>query len=655
MGRITVSAGAAALVLAGITAFGMTGATQGPASQQKSRPSPPLVSPDGKVKLAISVNASGQLMWSASLEQTPVIDPSPLGIVVDGTNLGAGVAIGGGGPYRVNERYDWVGVHSSAVNSANGTRVSVRHLASGRYFSVDARAADDYVAFRMQVRVLPMINGVRQESNRRVPDAGVAFTIPAGSTIWSHVLRNHYEDQYTRRPIEEMPAGEWAGPPLTFQLKNRMGYASITEADLRHYPGMALQADGGNVLAERLGHSHPPSYPYVLRYKEDNAARLAIPASIDGEITTPWRVVMMARDLNTLVNSDAVHNLAAPPDPKLFPEGSKTAWIKPGRAVWRYLDGGESTFEGIKEFSRLAGELGFEYQVVEGLWQKWTDDQLKELVDYSRARNVGIILWRHSNTLRDPAERRALFAKLAAAGVAGLKIDFFDHEALEVIDLYQAILRDAAEARLLVNFHGANKPAGEARTWPNEITREGIYGLEHRSAKEWATFNTTMPFVRMLAGHADYTPVVFGERRKETSWAHQIATAVVLTSPLLVYGGHPGSLLSNPAADVIKSIPSVWDETRVLPPSEIGELAVFARRRGDVWFVGGLNGPVARTVAIDPSFLGSGTYRATVVRDNLGNDAAVEVETKDVRRGQPLPIAMRAAGGFVVRFNALSE
>jgi alpha-glucosidase len=244
-----------------------------------------------------------------------------------------------------------------------------------------------------------------------------------------------------------------------------------------------------------------------------------------------------------------------------------------------------------------------------------------------------------------------MFAKLAAAGVAGLKIDFFDHEALEVIDLYQAILRDAAEAKLLVNFHGANKPAGEARTWPNEITREGIYGLEHRSAKAWATFNATMPFVRMLAGHADYTPVVFGERRKETSWAHQIATAVVLTSPMLVYGGHPNSLLSNPAADVIRSIPSVWDETRVLPPSEIGELAIFARRRGEAWFVGGINGPEPRTVTVDPSFLRTGNYQATVVRDNLENDAAVDVETRAARRGRPLRIAMRGAGGFVVRFS----
>jgi alpha-glucosidase len=114
-----------------------------------------------------------------------------------------------------------------------------------------------------------------------------------------------------------------------------------------------------------------------------------------------------------------------------------------------------------------------------------------------------------------------------------------------------------------------------------------------------------MPFTRLLAGHADYTPAVFSEaRRKDTSVAHQIATAVVLTSPLLVYGGHPPSFLTSPAREMLTSIPSVWDETRVLPPSEIGELAVFARRHGDTWFVGVSNGATARTIRIDSGFLG---------------------------------------------------
>jgi alpha-glucosidase len=159
-----------------------------------------------------------------------------------------------------------------------------------------------------------------------------------------------------------------------------------------------------------------------------------------------------------------------------------------------------------------------------------------------------------------------------------------------------------------VNFHGANKPAGEARTWPNEMTREGIRGLEYRRTPEWAQHNTTLPFTRMLAGHADYTPMVFGERRKETSWAHQIATAAIFTSPLLVYGAHPKSILENPAVELIKSLPAAWDGTLALPVSAIGEIAAFARRSGKRWFLAILNGPTGRSIQIDLSFLGAGGY-----------------------------------------------
>ena len=199
------------------------------------------------------------------------------------------------------------------------------------------------------------------------------FTIPAGATVWSHGLRDHYESLYEKEEIESVAKGEWAAPPVTFKLPGGAGYASIMEANLRNYAGMALHSTGNRVFRERLGHSHPPGYPYTLRYGEENAKRLAVPAPIEGTITTPWRVVTFGRDLNTLVNSTVVPGLADPHDPSLFPLGARTAWLKHGRAVWRYLDGGENTVAGIKEFSKLAGLLGFEHQVVEGQWQKWTD------------------------------------------------------------------------------------------------------------------------------------------------------------------------------------------------------------------------------------------------------------------------------------------
>jgi alpha-glucosidase len=595
-----------------------------------------LNSPDHQVTFALLSSTDGQLVWTVSLGGQPVIEASPIAIVVDGVDLGRNSTITRTERYRVDEKYPWRGIKSEAVNRANGVRVAVEHI-SGTSYTLDVRVANDSVAFRHEV----------PGTGSRVPDAGSAFTFPHGTTVWSHGLRDHYEAMYLPRRIEDVPDGDWAAPPITLKLPGAGGYAAVTEANLRNFAGMALQSDGRRSYRERLGHSHPPGYPYTLRFGEENARRLAVPARVDGVITTPWRVVILGRTLDALVSSDAVHNLCPPPDPRLFPEGIRTPWLRPGRAVWRYLDGGENTVEGIKEFSRLAGELGFEYQVVEGQWQRWSDDQLRDVVEYSKLRGVGILVWRHRNTLGDPDKRRALFASLRKAGVVGVKVDFLDHEAKEVIDLYEDILRDAAVHQLMINFHGANKPAGEPRPWPNEMTREGIYGLEHRRTEEWATFNATFPFVRMLAGHADYTPVVFGERRRETSWAHQIASAAILTSPLLVYGGHPASLLASPAVDMIKSIPSVWDETRVLPPSDIGELALFARRSGDRWFVAAMNGPTARTVRVDLSFLPNGTYRALIVRDSLEGADALEVETKDVAGSIEIP--MRAAGGFVAR------
>jgi alpha-glucosidase len=508
-------------------------------------------------------------------------------------------------------------------------------------WTIDLRACDDGAAFRY---VVP-----GEANASRVPDEATSFRYPAGTTVWSHDLADHYEGRHARHDIADVMVGTWAAPPFVGKLPGSRGYAAITESAIAGYSGMALQSAGDRRFVARLGHDHPVSYPYRLRYQIADIERLAKPAAIAGTITTPWRLVMASPTLNGLVNADIVHNLAPPPDPVLFPDGVRTAWVRPGRAVWRYLDGGENTFEGIKQFSALAGQLGFEYQVVEGLWQRWTDAQVKDLVDFSRERGVGIIVWKDSRALADAASQRAFLDKCKELGVAGAKIDFFDHEAKEMIDRYQALLRGAAERHLLLDFHGANKPAGEARTWPNELTREGVYGLEHRTAPEWAEINTTLPFTRYLAGAGDYTPVIFGERRKETSWTHQIATAAIFTSPLLVYGANPQSLLDSPAVDLIKSLPGHWDETVVLPPSEIGELAAVARRSGDAWFIAILNGPTARSVSVDLGFLGAESCDALLARDVPGDPAAMRMERTTLSRTSKLTVDLRAAGGFLGR------
>jgi alpha-glucosidase len=598
-----------------------------------------IASPNGRIRFHLA-NDGSQLSFRATLNNREVIESSRLHFRLNTIGLTADARINKSEHYRIRESYSTRGGHSTALNNCSGARVSLQHQKSQTNYQLDIRSYNDGVAFRF---IIP-------GEGKRVPDEGSTFTFPAGSTAWFHDFEGHYEGTHKRKAIGDVKDGEWAAPPLTIKLPNGRGYAAITEAALVNYAGMGLRADGRRGFTTTLGHALPVSHPFDLRFGKEEAKRLSQPAAIDGTITTPWRVIMIAPDLNTLVNSDIISNLSPPPDQTIFPQDVKTDWVKPGRAVWRYLDGGENTFAGIKEFSRLAGQLGFEYNVVEGIWARWPEAQIRELVDYSNQQNVKLWFWKHRRNLGTEREREDFFSLLARLGVVGAKIDFFDHEAKEVIDLYQAILRSSAEHKIMVEFHGANKPAGESRTWPNELSREAIRGLEYRSMNLRSEHNTTLPFTRFLAGHADYTPVHFGERRRETSWAHQIATAIVFTSPMMIYGAHPQHILDNPAAELIKSIPSVWDETFVYPQSEIGEIAAFARRSGDVWFLAILNGLTGRNIGVPLHFLARRGYRATLVRDQMNEPAGLRIENVPVRHGQVLSIKMRAGGGFVARF-----
>jgi len=201
-----------------------------------------------------------------------------------------------------------------------------------------------------------------------------------------------------------------------------------------------------------------------------------------------------------------VSDVSDPPDPKIFPDGPQSPWIKPGRALWNFLDGGASTLQGSEEQSKMAAQLGFEYQEVEGYWGNWSEAEIKQLVDYSRNLGVGIWLWKNRRDLATPESREAFFDLCNRTGAVGVKIDFFDSEAKEVVDLYQDLLRETAAHDLMVNFHGSNKPTGEQRTWPNELTREAVEGMEYCCTNTGqpdaprARHATTIPFTRLLAG-----------------------------------------------------------------------------------------------------------------------------------------------------------
>ena len=598
-------------------------------------------SPDGKIAFRVFTK-NDSLYYRISYDNKDVIEASPIRMSLDAKAITDKVKIGKANNYQLNEEYPWNGAHSVVRSHCNGAKIGIDRGAL--HYTLDVRVFNDGAAFQVIVPGKP--------DAKRIADEATVFRLPAGTTAWYHDLYMHYEGEYARKNMDTVKAGQWAAPSVTFRLPDSQVYLSVTEADLKNYGGMALQTDGSRGMVLRLPQSQPTSYPYKLRYSPEDVLRLSQPAAITGTVTTPWRVVMIANGLNALVNNDIVHNLCPPPDKQLFPQGIRTAWIQPGAAVWKYLDGGgEGTLETMKEYSRQASELGFKHNILEGFWKKWPDSELKSLVDYSREKGVHIWLWEHSKNLGDTKTRQAFFRHCHDLGIGGLKIDFFDHEAKEEIDLYQSILRETAELKIMVDFHGANKPTGQERTWPNELTREAVKGMEASKLKDRAGHNVTLPFTRFVTGHAEYTPVHFGERRKNTTWAHQIASAAIFSAPLLTYSASPEHLLNNPAVGMIKSIPSVWDETIVLPGSAIGEAAVYARRSGTSWFLAVMNGAAPRSSDISLAFLGDGTFSASEVRDTDGNPAEVALAKGSYDKNGTIRLNLTEGGGFIAKFD----
>ena len=598
--------------------------------------------PNGSLECLLSIE-NQQIFMSVAFNGIAVLEKSPLQMSVDNAMITTGIKTGKVAKTTFNDEYPWLGYHSTAKDHSNNYIVSIKNKIHKIVYTLEIRVFDDAVGFRF---IIP-----GNENSLRTPDESTLFRLPARSLVWYHDLYMHYEGVHVKKTIDTVPSGQWAAPPLTFKLPGGTGYASITEANLINYAGMALQTDGKNGFTVRLGHNHPASYPYVLRYTKEDVARLSEIAAVKGNIATPWRVIMVGKDLNTLVNCDAIHNLCSPPDKSLFPEGVKTDWIRPGRAVWRYLDGGgDQSLRNMKEFSRMASELGFEFHVLENFWSRWPDDSVRSLVEYSKKLGVGIYVWKHSKDLRDPQARIEFFQRLHDLGIAGIKIDFFDHEAKEVIDLYESIFNETAALQLSLILHGANKPTGLERTWPNVMIYEGVKGMEASKLLDRATHETTIPFTRMLAGPGDYSVCHFGSRRQNTTWVHQVATAAIYCAPVITYAANPSNLLANPCVEMIRCIPSVWDETVVLHPSEIGELAVYAQRKGKDWFLSVINGLQPKTVRIPLSFLSEGSYNTLVLKDNPENPADAVIIKGTGGRNDAVEIKLGAGGGYMTRF-----
>jgi alpha-glucosidase len=586
-----------------------------------------LSSPDGSLSIAIQ-NTGGHLTYSASFRSATVIEQSPLGVVSGTTDLGAGITLGGTSAYTTNFSFpSRSGMHPTAMEQINGLRVAVTHTGSGTGYYLHLLAASNGLAFRYE-----FADGITRNITREAS----GFVLPDSSTIWLQTVLSDYQGIYRGSNILALATNAVLGPPAVVALPGASGYLALTEANLSGFPN-----------------------PYLIKASDTTGRLLSVvyPTNQDGSLggtlsttitNTPWNIVMVGADLNSIVNNDLVEALSPAPDPALYPNGAATGWLRMGRSVWDYLrpQPGGITPTNAMINSLWASRMGFEYNTIDEGWANWTNASgtvapwplVKQVTDYSHSLGVKIILWKTSSELNTQAKRTAFYQLLKANGADGFKADFFDFNSVtasakERIVLLEAIVREAAPYQLMVNCHGISKPTGQFRTYPNLLNFEAVFGKE-QWPNPWMAVSS--PITRFLAGPADFTPMEFGG-----NIAFEIAHVVNMPGPLITFAERSDKIASSAFASLIRGIPCQWDETIVLPQTQLGATTATARRKGQEWYLGIMNAGATNLWTIPLTFLSNNiAYQADIVRQT-----STGIERTNVTRGSQLQVAITTTNG----------
>lgn len=638
-----------------------------------------LASPNGRVVATVSLT-DGELSYAVTyergVERTTVIRQSRLGLSVNGDDTATGLQVReAGDPELVEDEYR-LAFGKRLVNRATAHQRTLGFsTVEGSQVDIVFRVADDGVAFRYR---LPEIDGDwtidAEHSEFRLPDGrcwiapydevgkwGPAYEtlFVAGDPIGSPPPSNH----------KQYPG--WQFPAL-FHVESL--WALVTESDLdRDYCGCHLAVVEHDGTARDSGENGAGGGTYRIAFPPA-AEALGVGSSEpsgSGSMQTPWRLIIIAPELQGIVESSLVTDLARPS------QVADASWIKPGRSSWSWWsDFGSSTdHDALRSFIDLAADMGWEYATIDANWHTMDDDDVQRLIRHADDRGVGLFLWFNSggptndvpegprDRLSEPGVRREMLSWLQRNGIVGLKVDFFDSDKQVVIRQYLDLLEDAARHGLLVNLHGSTLPRGWERTWPNCISMEAVRGGEqYRLDTAWAAeaprYNAILPFTRNAVGPVDYTPLAIAGPgiKRVTTDGHELALCVVLESGVVTLAGSVEAVRSLPAdaRGLLRDLPTAWEETRLVAGSP-GELAVVARRSGTSWWLAGINGcdhPLP--IAADLSFLGDGEFVATTVTDARAGGGLRRNRIRISGR-EFLNIRLRPAGGFLTRAVPIAE
>lgn len=613
----------------------------------------PLTSPDRSIAVDVAVSPSGALTYSVARNGKPVLLASSLGLEVKGADLTRGLKLASSSPIKpVEDSYELATAKKRHITyRANEQTHTVRN-AQGQSMDVTFRVSNDGVAFRYLVRG-KQLKFVRESTSFAFDTSTKAWLQPmsVAQTGWMNTNPS-YEEHYQR----EIPVGtpSTLGAGWVFPALFRTGdtWVALTEANM-----------DGSFHASRL---HTDSPGGVYRLDTPAAPEVttdgALLAESQGDLLTPWRIIALG-SLRTLVESTLGTDLAAPAI------AFDKAKIQPGHASWSWAllkdDGTFMHFQ--KQFVDYAADMRWDYTLVDADWDRKIGlERMRELVQYAAAKKVGILVWYNSSGAWNKTEyspkgalltreaRRREFARLREIGVKGVKIDFFAGDGKSMIAYYVDMLTDAAEAGLLVNFHGATLPRGWSRTFPNLMTVEAVRGFEFTSFEQkdqdaMPTHAAMLPFSRNLFDPMDYTPMVFGDIpniKRVTRNGFELAESVLFLSGIQHFAERPEGMATVPAyvKELLRDLPRSWDEVRFIDGYP-GRYAVIARKSGNAWYVAGFNADgAARTVEIDLSFMDGRS--GTLIADGEGERSFSQAPIKAGKQS----ISIKPRGGFVAVF-----
>ncbi len=629
-----------------------------------------LTSPDSAI--SVKVEAGAKLQWSVRLRGEQIVAPSIMSLILEGGDtLGDNATITSADREKIRSAFAGINYIKARIpDEYNQLTINCKNG-----FGVVFRVYNDAVAYRYFTKKKGEIIVRNEEANFNFTDDHKAFLPYMWDYRGGKIFNSSFEALYREITISRFLSDSLAFLPALVDVGNNVKVV-ILEADLEDYPGMYL-----DVNRTRKGFTgvYAP-YPleatlggfgginYVPTKRADYIAKTR------GTRNFPWRAIAISRSDRELLNNDIVQKLASPP------RINDISWIKPGQVAWDWWNNWNISHVDFKAgintptykyYIDFAAANKIPYIIMDGGWSEGLDltkvvpaINLQEILAYGKQKGVDVILW--ASWYAVTQQMNTVFPLCAKMGVKGFKIDFVDRDdQIAVASLYEIAVK-AAENHLLVDYHGVFKPTGLQRTYPNVVGYEGVKGLENYkwAVEDQPRYVVSIPYIRMMAGPMDYTPgamrnavranyrPINDNPMSQGTRCQQLAMYVVFEAPLQMLSDNPTTYMKEQeCTDFITKVPTTFDETVPLD-GKVGEYVALARRKGDTWYVGAMSNWDARECTLDLSFLGKGTYQATVFKDGInadrdGTDYRKEVIT--VSMEHPLNIHLAPGGGWAAR------